>query len=127
SSQSFSERIAQFQKLPFLSGDIFARDLDLTEYVLAHSSSCYFIKVKGNGMSPLNIFDGDLLVVDRSLSAKKNDLVIATQNGEFLLMQFAGQAIGQYSFFPDADVGDSSQNLAPKLWGVITHVIHHCR
>lgn len=125
SPQSFSERTAQFQKLPFLSSDIFARDLDLTEYVLAHSSSCYFIKVKGDGMRPMNICDGDLLVVDRSLSAKKDDLVIATQDGEFLLMQSTGRAIGQYSFFLDADNSPSSQT--PQLWGVVTHVIHHCR
>jgi DNA polymerase V len=131
SSQSFSQRIAQFQKLPFLSGDIFARDLDLTEYVLAHSSSCYFIKVQGNGMRSINIHDGDLLVVDRSLTARKNDLVITIEDDEFSLMRFTGQDAGQYSFFPDAHSGyfptTPSAQPSIQLWGVVTHVIHHCR
>ncbi|MEM9829565.1 MAG: S24 family peptidase [Bacteroidota bacterium] len=123
--ESSSELGIRLQKLPQLSGDVFTDRPDLNEYVLTHSSSCYFIKVKGESMESLNIHDGDLLVVDRSLSPKDKDLVIATENEEFRLMQASAYNAQQYSL--DYELANIVQPQPVQVWGVITHVIHHCR
>ena len=56
--------------------------LDLNEYVIKHPSATYFAWAKGNSMEGVGIFDGDLLVIDRSLSAKNQDVVIAAVDGD---------------------------------------------
>lgn len=121
----FSEPTIQLQKLPLLSDTIFAQNLDLTEYVLAHSPSCYFIKVKGKSMQSMNIHDGDLLVVDRDLSPQADDLVIVMENKNFQLMQASAYDARQYALA--YELSAVAPKEPPQLWGVVTYVIHHCR
>ena len=42
--------------------------LSLDEYLIQHRDSTFFVRAKGNSMTGAGIFDGDLLVVDKSLS-----------------------------------------------------------
>ncbi|MGB3588360.1 MAG: S24 family peptidase [Tunicatimonas sp.] len=123
--ESLSEPAIQLQKLPLLSGNIFAQNLNLTEYVLSHSPSCYFIKVEGESMRSMNIHDGDLLVVDRNLSAEANDLVIALEDDKFQLMQASAYDTQQYSL--SYELSATTQKKPIQLWGVVTYIIHHCR
>nr|WP_159465550.1 translesion error-prone DNA polymerase V autoproteolytic subunit [Scandinavium goeteborgense] len=61
--------------------------LDLNKLLIRHPSATYFIKVSGESMHGAGISDGDLLVVDRSLSAVHGDIVIAAVSGEFTVKE----------------------------------------
>ncbi|ELD5979715.1 translesion error-prone DNA polymerase V autoproteolytic subunit [Salmonella enterica] len=61
--------------------------LDLNKLLIKHPSATYFIKVGGESMHGAGISDGDLLVVDRSLSAIHGDIVIAAVSGEFTVKE----------------------------------------
>jgi len=61
--------------------------LNLNTLLIAHPSATYFIKVSGDSMAGAGIGDGDLLVVDRSLSAGHGDVVIAAVAGEFTVKE----------------------------------------
>ncbi|KDE38360.1 translesion error-prone DNA polymerase V autoproteolytic subunit [Kosakonia radicincitans] len=61
--------------------------LDLNTLLIAHPCATYFIKVSGDSMTGAGIGDGDLLVVDRSLSASHGDIVIAAVAGEFTVKE----------------------------------------
>ncbi|CAO96498.1 translesion error-prone DNA polymerase V autoproteolytic subunit [Erwinia tasmaniensis] len=61
--------------------------LDLNTLLIAHPGATYFIKVSGESMTGAGIGDGDLLVVDRSLSARHGDIVIAAVAGEFTVKE----------------------------------------
>ncbi|AYL75585.1 translesion error-prone DNA polymerase V autoproteolytic subunit [Citrobacter freundii] len=61
--------------------------LDLNNLLIRHPSATYFIKVSGESMHGAGISDGDLLVVDRSLSAVHGDIVIAAVSGEFTVKE----------------------------------------
>ncbi|WP_342753697.1 translesion error-prone DNA polymerase V autoproteolytic subunit [Pantoea sp. MBD-2R] len=61
--------------------------LNLNTLLIAHPSATYFIKVSGDSMTGAGIGDGDLLVVDRSLSASHGDIVIAAVAGEFTVKE----------------------------------------
>ncbi|EPC5665637.1 translesion error-prone DNA polymerase V autoproteolytic subunit [Klebsiella grimontii] len=61
--------------------------LDLNKLLIRHLSATYFIKVSGESMHGAGISDGDLLVVDRSLSAVHGDIVIAAVSGEFTVKE----------------------------------------
>ena len=57
--------------------------LDINEYLVKHPSSTFYIYVKGDSMIDSGIFDGDLLIVDRSLEVKSNSVVVAVIDGDF--------------------------------------------
>ncbi|WP_411752064.1 translesion error-prone DNA polymerase V autoproteolytic subunit [Serratia sp. (in: enterobacteria)] len=61
--------------------------LNLNTLLIAHPGATYFIKVSGESMTGAGIGDGDLLVVDRSLSARHGDIVIAAVAGEFTVKE----------------------------------------
>ncbi|MCU6361421.1 S24 family peptidase, partial [Enterobacter quasiroggenkampii] len=58
--------------------------LDLNKLVIKHPSATYFVRVSGDSMIGAGISHGDLLVVDRSLTAVHGDIVIAAACGGFI-------------------------------------------
>ncbi|CAI3959657.1 SOS-response transcriptional repressor LexA (RecA-mediated autopeptidase) (LexA) (PDB:1AY9) [Commensalibacter communis] len=54
---------------PSPATDYMEKPLDLTEYFIHHPSSTYYIHVADDSMNGYGIFDGDLLIVDRSMTA----------------------------------------------------------
>ncbi|MBD9658516.1 MULTISPECIES: translesion error-prone DNA polymerase V autoproteolytic subunit [unclassified Pantoea] len=61
--------------------------LDLNKLVVKHPSATYFVRVSGDSMVGAGISDGDLLVVDRSLTATHGDIVVASFAGEFTVKE----------------------------------------
>ncbi|WP_455813720.1 translesion error-prone DNA polymerase V autoproteolytic subunit [Pseudomonas graminis] len=61
--------------------------LDLNKFAIKHPSATYFIKVSGDSMRGAGIGDGDLLIVDRSLTAVHGDIVVAAVAGEFTVKE----------------------------------------
>ncbi|MBD2860346.1 translesion error-prone DNA polymerase V autoproteolytic subunit [Spongiibacter sp. KMU-158] len=58
------------------------QNIDLNDHLVSHPSSTFFVRACGDSMIELGIFDGDLLLVDRSLQAKQGDVVIAAVDGQ---------------------------------------------
>ena len=56
--------------------------LDLNEYLIKHPASTFIVKAKGRSMTDAGISSDDLLIVDRSISPKNNDIVIASIFGD---------------------------------------------
>lgn len=59
-----------------------SRSLD--DILIEHPSSTFIGKASGDSMEGVGIFDGDLLIVDRHVTAKQNDVIVANLNGEFV-------------------------------------------
>ena len=57
--------------------------LNLNDYLVKHPSSTFYIYVKGDSMVGSGIYDGDLMVIDRSLEPRSNSVVVAVIDGEF--------------------------------------------
>lgn len=57
--------------------------LDLNELLVKRPAATYFVRVSGDSMSGAGIFDGDLLVVDRSLRPADGDIIVACVDGDF--------------------------------------------
>ena len=58
--------------------------LDLNELLVKRPAATYFVRVEGDSMIGAGISDGDLLVVDRSLSPADSDVIIASVDGDFM-------------------------------------------
>ena len=101
--------------------------LNLNDYLVKHPSSTFYIYVKGDSMIGSGIYDGDLMVVDRSLEPKSNNVVVAVIDGEFTVKKIYKNK-NQIYLLPD------NKNYKPihikegmdfQVWGIITHSIHH--
>ncbi len=73
---------------PSPAEDYMEGTLDLNELFIHRPSSTYIVRVAGDSMIDAGIYEGDLLVVDRSLDPKNNDIVIAEYDGEFTVKRF---------------------------------------
>ncbi len=56
--------------------------ISLDEYVTRHPEAVFYIRVTGDCMKGSGISDGDLLIVDRSLTPLNGDVIIGVLNGE---------------------------------------------
>lgn len=113
---------------PTPADDYFDNKLDLNEYLVSKPAHTYFVKVSGDSMVGAGIFPGDTLVVDRSLSAEHNKIVIAMIENEFIVKRLrvhngAIYLISENSKYPPIEVKDPDM----MIWGVVTYTIHKPR
>ena len=59
--------------------------LDLNEYFIRHPAATFYVRVSGDSMRGAGIFDGDLLIVDRSVECSDGCIVVARLGDEFTL------------------------------------------
>ncbi len=79
-------------------------------------------------MRDVGIFDGDVLVVDRSLEAQQRDIVIACIEGGFtvkrLILKPQPQLVAENDQYPPIRI-NAEQGV--EIFGVVTHVLHGLR
>src|SRR5215212_2896089 len=68
--------------------DYAERGIDLNEQLIRNKPATFFMRVSGEAMVGAGIFDGDVVIVDRSITAQSGKVVIATLNGEMLIRRF---------------------------------------
>lgn len=83
--------------------------LDISQLLIKHPASTFFMRLSGNTWEDRGMFDNDLIIIDRSLDPKVTDTVIWWEGDSFI--------ISNYSAVPDAT----------PIWGIVTHVIHSMR
>lgn len=102
--------------------------LDLNEHLIRRPAATFFVRAAGESMRGAGIFDGDLLVVDRSVTPQSDDIVIAILHGDLTvkrLKKVAGQwhLAAENKDYPSLAISDDGC----EIWGVITTSIRrHC-
>ncbi len=114
---------------PSPAEDYVSEHLDLNEYLVAHKEATFYLRAKGHSMIGASIQDGDLLVVDRSLSPVHRSVVIAVVDGEFTCKRLykRGGRIRLIAENPEFPIIDLSDGQELQIWGVVTNVIHALR
>lgn len=99
--------------------------IDLNEWLVKKPSATFFMRAKGHSMRGAGIFDGSLLVVDRSLEAKDGRICVCRWESEFVFRRFydrgafvllKAEAVG----YPDLKI-PKNENF--EVWGVVRSVI----
>ena len=70
-----------FPGFPSPADDFIERPLDLNEQLVSNPIATFFVRASGNSMDGAGIHDGDLLVVDRSVTPAHGKVVIAVVDG----------------------------------------------
>ncbi|MBA6231805.1 MULTISPECIES: LexA family protein [unclassified Colwellia] len=58
--------------------------LSLDTLLIRHPNATFIGQASGEFMQGVGIFDGDLLIVDKSLTARNGDVIVANYNGCFV-------------------------------------------
>ena len=111
---------------PSPATDYMENKLDLNEYLIRHPAATFIVKASGSSMVNANIYSGDLLVVDRSITPKNNNIVIASIFGDLTVKKLKKK---EKSFFlvsaneeyPSIEVKEEMECF---IWGVVTYIIH---
>ncbi len=82
---------------PSPATDYIEEDIDLNIHLIKNAPATFVIRVQGKSMSSVGIYDGDLLIVDKSLKPKNLSTVIANVNDELVVKSFIKKKI--YNFF----------------------------
>jgi len=107
---------------PSPGDDLVERPLDLNDLLIENESATFFVRVSGDSMEGARIFDGDILVVDRSIEAKSGHIVVAAVYGELVVKRLKRE--GQKSFLLSENeeykpiIIDEVEGCF--VWGVVT-------
>ena len=80
--------------------------IDLNEILVTNPSATFFIRVADNHFQEFNIVENDVLIVDKSMTPKSNQLVLATMDDTFNVVHM-----------------DKNLDSELNIWGVITFII----
>ena len=111
---------------PSPADDYIEAKLNLNDYLIKNAAATFFVRVSGRSMEGCGIWDGDILIVDRSLKARHNKIVVAVLDNELTVKRYL---IKDGKIFlspenPDFDDIEISEASHITIWGVVTCVIH---
>ena len=104
--------------------------LDLNRYLIKNKESSFFVRVSGDSMINVGIFDNDILIVDRSLTPTRQSIILASLDGELVIKKLIKDQFENYYLksentnYPNIKINFNTDTI---IWGVVTYVIHSLR
>ena len=106
---------------PSPAADYEDKRLDINEYLIRNPVSTFFFPVQGDSMQGAEIFDGDILVVDRSITATHGQIVVAFVDGERLVKRLYHRngriaLVAENPAYPTLHIREGMELV---IWGVV--------
>ncbi len=103
--------------------------IDLNALLIPSPASTFFVRVQGRSMEGAGICPNDILVVDRALTPRHKDIVLAVLHGDFTVKRWTRTRRGwqlqsEHPNYPAIPLHDG---MDFSIWGVVTHAIHSLR
>ena len=110
---------------PSPATDYLEERIDLTQVLIKHPLSTFLIQVEGSSMKDAFIPDKALLLVDRSLTPKNGDIVLAVLNGEFTVKYLKKNMhkcwlIPANKRYQEIEITEAMEF---EVWGVVINII----
>ena len=112
---------------PSPATDYIEEDIDLNVHLIKNVPATFVIRVQGKSMVDVGINDGDVLVVDKSLTPKNFSTVIANVHDELVVKTFVKENGRQFLTSGSKRIEDKiliNEEEDVFIWGVVTYVIH---
>lgn len=111
---------------PSPAQDYYTGPIDLNEHLIKDITSTFIVRVSGDSMEPAGISDGDELIVDRSLTPRHGNVVVAVLDGELTIKRLwlTGRGVvlhAENPTYPDLRIPALSELT---IWGVVTRCLH---
>jgi len=112
---------------PSPATDYIEEDVDLNVHLIKNVPATFIIRVQGKSMTDVGIYDGDLLVIDRSLEPKNFSTVVANVHDELVVKNFIKSKDQNFLSSGSNKIEDKiiiNEDSNVFIWGVVTYVIH---
>ena len=99
--------------------------IDLNQLCVRSPASTFFVRASGDSMRDKGILDGDLLIIDRSVSAVDGDIVLAVLDGEFTVKCLQTKPCpALVPANPAYSTIYLTEEMDFQVWGVVTFALH---
>lgn len=102
--------------------------IDITREIVRHPDTTFYARIDGDSMRDAGIFNGDLVIIDRSLEASAGNFVAAYVDGEFTVKEFRPDPENNCAWLIPHNNSYSPIRITEEnafiIWGVITHTVH---
>ena len=110
---------------PSPADDFIELTIDLNKFLVKHKDTTFFARVKGHSMKNAGIYDGDLLVIDKSLAPQDNKIAICQIDGEFTVKRIKIEKdivwlIAENEDYKPIKVTPENELM---IWGIVIHSI----
>lgn len=115
---------------PSPAQDYVENGIDLNRELVKNPSSTFFGRARGTSMEGAGIYDGDLLIIDKSLEPYEGAVAVCYIDGEFTLKRIHFERDGgcvvavwlqpENDSFHPIKVTEENQFI---IWGIVTHSI----
>ena len=110
---------------PSPAADYIEEDINLANYLAPNAVSIYLVRVVGDSMIDAHIPNDSLLIVDKSITPKNNQIIVASINGEFTVKRLIKNSSGirlmpantKYNPIP------INEEMDFRVWGTVTRII----
>ena len=111
---------------PSPAADHAQKRIDLNEHLIGNKEATFLFRVKGDSMTGAGIYEGDTLLVDRSLDPRHQSIVLALLNNEFTVKRFYRRGgvvklVAENSLYPPRLIKAEDDFT---VWGVVTYNLH---
>ena len=110
--------------------------IDLLKILIKDRETVFFAKVSGDSLNGIGIFDGDILIVQKGMLPKYDDVIVIFLDGEFFVKKFRPKykensaelkSIELKSENPKYSDLYADENSDFIFWGVVTWNLHNFR
>jgi DNA polymerase V len=110
---------------PSPADDFIELTIDLNKQFIKNKDTTFFARVKGHSMKNAGIYDGDLLIIDKSLEPQNNKIAICQIDGEFTVKRIQIEdnivwLIAENEAYKPIKVTPENDFM---IWGIVIHSI----
>lgn len=107
---------------PSPADDFIEEEIGLQRLLISNRPATFLVRVSGDSMVLARLFDGDLAVVDRSLTPRNGDIVVVDVDGErsFKVWKRQGPRISLHFANPRFPEFRLSPDAVIEVWGVVS-------
>jgi DNA polymerase V len=100
--------------------------IDLNKHLIYNGDATHVFRVAGDSMTGIGIYEGDRLLIDRSIEPKHNNIVLAVLNNEFTVKRFYKRGgvvklVAENPLYPAIIIKEADDFT---VWGVVTFNLH---
>ncbi len=100
--------------------------INLGDLIVTNRAATYTMQVNGNSMEDANLFDGDFLVIDRSVNPADGLMAVCYLDGGFVVKTI--RRIGNKLFLVSANPAYKPIEINEfndlTVWGIVTWIVH---
>ncbi len=114
---------------PSPADDYMVGSIDLNRELITHPAATFLGRVRGESMVDAGIYDGDFVVVDKSLAPRSGDVAVCFIDGEFTIkyVRIQRHVIWLVPANPEFEPIRVTPDNDFMIWGVVTYSIRRHR